>query len=239
LAQRQLGGTALLSGRPEAQLLSLLNGHSEQALAPAQGHGHTLPGDSSAGGLHDSEAHRSNGSRSSGAGAKVQLVQGWGLPTDSLRMQATNLQFVAESDGTLVQLGEGAHGVVYLAKMQETYVAVKVFAQQPGMDSQAFWQEVALLRRCVHPRIVPVYGVAVQVSTCCLALFVAVRCSTGALCVCVHLDSRPTHTYTCLLTLQCYVQGGVLMVYFASTAVSTAVFAPFALFLRSLCRAAC
>ncbi|PRW45691.1 serine threonine- kinase receptor R831 [Chlorella sorokiniana] len=162
LAQRQLGGTALLSGRPEAQLLSLLNGHSEQALAPAQGHGHTLPGDSSAGGLHDSEAHRSNGSRSSGAGAKVQLVQGWGLPTDSLRMQATNLQFVAESDGTLVQLGEGAHGVVYLAKMQETYVAVKVFAQQPGMDSQAFWQEVALLRRCVHPRIVPVYGVAVQ-----------------------------------------------------------------------------
>lgn len=35
-------------------------------------------------------------------------------------------QFIAEADGSLVQLGEGAHGVVYLAKMQELYVAVKV-----------------------------------------------------------------------------------------------------------------
>ena len=37
------------------------------------------------------------------------------------------LQFIAEPDGSLVQLGEGAHGVVYLAKMQDDmYVAVKV-----------------------------------------------------------------------------------------------------------------
>ena len=36
------------------------------------------------------------------------------------------LQFIAEPDGSLVQLGEGAHGVVYLAKMHDTYVAVKV-----------------------------------------------------------------------------------------------------------------
>lgn len=35
-------------------------------------------------------------------------------------------QFIAEPDGSLVQLGEGAHGVVYLAKMKDTYVAVKV-----------------------------------------------------------------------------------------------------------------
>lgn len=37
-------------------------------------------------------------------------------------------QFIAEPDGSLVQLGEGAHGVVYLAKMQDMYVAAKVGA---------------------------------------------------------------------------------------------------------------
>ena len=35
-------------------------------------------------------------------------------------------QFIAEPDGALVQLGEGAHGVVYLAKLSDMYVAVKV-----------------------------------------------------------------------------------------------------------------
>ena len=103
-----------------------------------------------------------------------------------------------------MQLGEGAHGVVYLAKMQDTYVAVKVrqltlcsalylqtdetagwapwllvatthpatycqpqvFAVQPGLDSHTFWHEISLLSRCVHPMIVPVYGVAVHVRMC-------------------------------------------------------------------------
>ena len=41
--------------------------------------------------------------------------------------------------------------------------ALQVFAVQHGMDSQAFWQEISLLARCVHPRIVPVYGVAMHV----------------------------------------------------------------------------
>ena len=36
------------------------------------------------------------------------------------------LKFIAEPDGALVQLGEGAHGVVYLAKLTDMYVAVKV-----------------------------------------------------------------------------------------------------------------
>ena len=35
-------------------------------------------------------------------------------------------QFVVEEGGSLVQLGEGAHGVVYLAKLGDMYCAVKV-----------------------------------------------------------------------------------------------------------------
>jgi len=42
-------------------------------------------------------------------------------------------------------------------------LAPQVFGVQQGVQSEAFWREVALLQRCVHPRIVPVYGVAVQV----------------------------------------------------------------------------
>ena len=45
--------------------------------------------------------------------------------------------------------------------------AAQVFAVQPGMDSQGFWREISLLARCEHPRIVPVYGVAVHVRACC------------------------------------------------------------------------
>jgi len=38
----------------------------------------------------------------------------------------------------------------------------QVFELHPGMHSQAFWHEISLLARCMHPRIVPVYGVAIQ-----------------------------------------------------------------------------
>lgn len=48
------------------------------------------------------------------------------MPTHCLLPASCSLQFIAEPDGSLVQLGEGAHGVVYLALMQEAYVAVKV-----------------------------------------------------------------------------------------------------------------
>ena len=40
---------------------------------------------------------------------------------------------------------------------------MQVVELQLGMHSEAFWGEVALLHRCTHPRIVPVYGVAIEV----------------------------------------------------------------------------
>ncbi|PRW56560.1 S-adenosyl-L-methionine-dependent methyltransferase domain-containing [Chlorella sorokiniana] len=104
----------------------------------------------------------SQGSSGADGGSTFTSAQRWGLESDSLRMDASDLQFIAEDDGGLVQLGEGAHGVVYLAKWQDLYVGVKVLELQPGMGSQAFWHEIALLKRCTHPRIVPVYGVAIQ-----------------------------------------------------------------------------
>ena len=41
---------------------------------------------------------------------------------------------------------------------------LQVFELQPGVESGAIWQEVCLLRRCIHERIVPLLGVAVKVS---------------------------------------------------------------------------
>ena len=40
----------------------------------------------------------------------------------------------------------------------------QVFELEPGVDSGAVWQEVCLLRRCTHERIVPLLGVAIKVS---------------------------------------------------------------------------
>ena len=45
-----------------------------------------------------------------------------------------------------------------------THAHVQVMHLAPSVRSSQFWREVQLLRRCAHPRIVPVYGVAVQVS---------------------------------------------------------------------------
>ena len=39
---------------------------------------------------------------------------------------------------------------------------LQVFQLHPGMQSRAFWHEISLLARCMHPRVVPVYGVAIQ-----------------------------------------------------------------------------
>jgi len=36
---------------------------------------------------------------------------------------------------------------------------------QPGVDCQAVLREALLLRKCAHARIVPLFGIAVQVST--------------------------------------------------------------------------
>lgn len=43
-------------------------------------------------------------------------------------------------------------------------LATQVFELAPGAASQRMWQEVALLRDCLHERLVPLYGVAVSVS---------------------------------------------------------------------------
>ena len=49
-----------------------------------------------------------------------------------------------------------------LALQRPPPTPAQVFELQPGMHSQAFWHEISLLARCQHPRIVPVYGVAIQ-----------------------------------------------------------------------------
>lgn len=74
------------------------------------------------------------------------------------------MQFVVGADGRMRELGEGAHAVVYLALLQGRFlVAVKVLKLQPGAHSAPAWREVALLRRCVHPHICPLLGVALKV----------------------------------------------------------------------------
>lgn len=40
---------------------------------------------------------------------------------------------------------------------------VQVYEILPEMDSGVVWREAALLRRCVHPHIVPLLGVALTV----------------------------------------------------------------------------
>lgn len=84
LVQRQLGGTALLSGRPEAEVLHMLN-HTAHSFAVAVADG-PLPA-------------VANSVRR--GGASVRLVQHWGLPTESLRMPAAELQ-VGASGGLLL-----------------------------------------------------------------------------------------------------------------------------------------
>lgn len=86
----------------------------------------------------------------------------WGLETASLQLQLGALEFVADADGQLVELGEGGHAVVYLARLQGVEVAVKVTELLSGVESQSIWRETALLRRCIHERIVPLYGVALK-----------------------------------------------------------------------------
>lgn len=79
MAQWQLGGSAARSGWREARLLSM--GALPKALA------HRLEESSS------SDDNREDGSGSQGGSqAVVRLVRQWGLPTDSLRMDATDLQ---------------------------------------------------------------------------------------------------------------------------------------------------
>ena len=85
LAQHQLGGTALLSGRPEVELLSMLHGTTHSfPLAPIGGRASPIAGNLGQSAQLASAAF--------GGAASVQLVRRWGLPTESLRMAAADLQ---------------------------------------------------------------------------------------------------------------------------------------------------
>lgn len=87
LAQHQLGPMALLSGRPEAELLHILNGaaHSFAAAAAA---GSLLPAAS----VNLGPSEQLTSTAAGGGATTVQLVRRWGLPTESLRMAAADLQ---------------------------------------------------------------------------------------------------------------------------------------------------
>lgn len=59
-----------------------------------------------------------------------------------------------------------------------------MFAVQPGVHSHGFWREISLLARCEHPRIVPVYGVAVHVRFACPAVCLPYASMLGCMCAC-------------------------------------------------------
>lgn len=53
----------------------------------------------------------------------------------------------------------------------------------PGVDASVVWNEAAMLRNAVGPRIIPLYGIAVQVSSAALAATAgvpALACTAGA-----------------------------------------------------------
>lgn len=97
----------------------------------------------------------------SGVAAGAQCRQ-WGLPTESLRLDSGWLELVVDRQGQLVELGAGSHAVCYLARLQGSPAAVKVFELDQGSDSRAPWHEVSLLHACTHRRVVPLLGVALR-----------------------------------------------------------------------------
>ncbi|PRW45625.1 hypothetical protein C2E21_6054 [Chlorella sorokiniana] len=105
----------------------------------------------------------SSGSNSSSGSSTLQLLsRQWGLGTDSLRLHPGELELTKGADGLPLVIGEGAHAVVMLGQLQGMEVAVKVFEPADGAASHRMWREVALLRDCVHERLVPLYGVAMS-----------------------------------------------------------------------------
>lgn len=88
----------------------------------------------------------------------------------------------------------------------------QVFAVQPGVQADGIWREVALLHRCLHPRIVPIHGVAVQVR--------AVSCICPTLSPCQQLSCKacngcqlayPQSAYPQPCPLAVVLQGSLLM----------------------------
>lgn len=56
------------------------------------------------------------------------------------------------------------HALTTTPTIPHPLCCVQVFQLGNGTDSHAVWREVALLRRCVHERILPLYGVALRAS---------------------------------------------------------------------------
>ncbi len=50
-----------------------------------------------------------------------------------------------------------------LFKFKLHRTGLQVIELDPGVDSRAVWHEARLMRRCVHDRIVPLYGIAIKV----------------------------------------------------------------------------
>ncbi|KAL4423507.1 hypothetical protein ABPG77_003640 [Micractinium sp. CCAP 211/92] len=96
------------------------------------------------------------------AGGEHLASRQWGLETRGLRLQPEALEIVAGPDDSLVELGAGSHAAVYLGRLGNRQVAVKVFELHPGLHSHAIWQEAALMRRCSHPRVLPLLGIALK-----------------------------------------------------------------------------
>ncbi|PSC75307.1 Serine threonine-kinase CTR1 [Micractinium conductrix] len=162
LLSAQLGPNGLLSVPLEA---------APAALA------HQLPTLAEDEGAHEAGAHGAPASVTSrdielgqrrGLSTHLRQAAGsrrWALGTASMQLhvQPGELEFCKDDQGRLVVLGLSTHAVVYKAWLHGGEpVAAKVFELLPGMDSRAAWHEAALLRECIHDRIVPLYGVAIK-----------------------------------------------------------------------------
>ncbi|PSC77000.1 kinesin KP1-like isoform B [Micractinium conductrix] len=158
----------LLQRLPEEQSLSHAGSSDAGGIGPAMatvGQAPRMPGSLRPGppvSLGDSVA---------GTAQHAQQWQ-WGLPTESMRVPASSLEFSVDERGQLVDLGVGTFAVVYLARLDpgQQRVAVKVLELEAGVDAGMVWQEVALMRQCCHPRVVPLLGVAIQGSLLMLAM---------------------------------------------------------------------
>ncbi|KAL4437186.1 hypothetical protein ABPG75_004325 [Micractinium tetrahymenae] len=107
-------------------------------------------------------AGSAGGMDSSSPGSSWAASRQWGLETQGLKLRPEALEFVTGPDGCLVELGAGSHAVVYLGRLCSRQVAVKVFELQPGAQSHTVWQEAALMRRCSHPHVLPLLGIALK-----------------------------------------------------------------------------
>ena len=77
----------------------------------------------------------------------------------SAHIQRRELQFDVSNP-----VGEGKHGTVYRGRCRGIDVALKVVKQgrRLGADEDAFWDEVAILSKALHPRVTMFLGVCID-----------------------------------------------------------------------------